>query len=83
MRQRILLELEKNYDCDIRQHLRKSNVVINALRGKVLLFHITTCQEMQQELVRNQIKLVMRLMVKDLDNLVKGNPCGSIGRWVV
>jgi hypothetical protein len=37
MRQRMWLELIKDYDCEINYHLGKANVVADALRRKLMM----------------------------------------------
>lgn len=52
MRQSQCQELIKDYEHEIKYHLSKTNVVIDALNRKVILPQITTHQELQQKLVR-------------------------------
>lgn len=59
MRQRQWLELAKNYDYELKYHLGKANVVIDAFSRKVFLSHITTHSELQYELGENKLRLLL------------------------
>ena len=58
MRQRRWLELVKDYDCDIRYHLGRANVVADALSRRVALSSLSVQRELQHELVREQIEII-------------------------
>lgn len=58
------LELVKDCGYDIRYHPIKANVVVNALSRKVMLSQSIAYWELQQELVRDQMELVIRLIAK-------------------
>lgn len=63
MRQRRWLKLVKNYHYDFRYHIGKANIMVDTLGRKVVLSHIIICRELQQDLVREQIEMVTRLML--------------------
>lgn len=56
MRQRRWLELVKYYDCDIRYHLGKVNIVMDAISRKVALSQLIVCKELHQHLARKVLR---------------------------
>lgn len=47
MRQRRWLDLVKDYDYEIKHHLGKANIVIEAMSRKIVLSQITTYLKLQ------------------------------------
>ena len=64
MRQRRWLELVKDYDCDIKYHLGKANVVADALSRNVMISQLTVQREIQRDMDREQIKLMIGALAR-------------------
>lgn len=58
MRQKLWLKLVKDYECEIKYDPSKANVVTNTLSKKAYLSQITIHRKLQQELVKEQIKVI-------------------------
>lgn len=54
------LELVKDYECEIKYHPGKANVVVYALNIKVVLAPIIAHYKFQQELVRKLIEVITK-----------------------
>lgn len=52
--------MAKDYECKIRYHSGKANMVTNAFSSKVFLSQITIHYELQQELVSEHIEIITR-----------------------
>jgi hypothetical protein len=84
MRQRRWLQLIKDYDCEINYHLRKSNIVADALSRKSTV-ELATLGISQPQLIKEFPGIGMevvdkgsfRIACKDQSHLVEG-PCAKI-----
>nr|GEV58928.1 hypothetical protein [Tanacetum cinerariifolium] len=71
MRQRRWIELLSDYDCEIRYHLRKANVVADALSRKVQDMPLrvrslvmSTCTDLSERILKAQLEVVKQENVK-------------------
>lgn len=64
MIQKRQLELVKYNDCDIKYHLGKVNVVVDALNRKVFLSQLMVQREIQIDLDLKQIKFMIEALAK-------------------
>lgn len=62
MRQRKWLEFVKNYDCDIKHQSGKTSMTAYALSRKVSLSQISVDRVFQQEIYKEQIKMVIKAL---------------------
>lgn len=64
MRKRRWLESIKDYDCEIKYHPRKVNVVVDVLSQKAFMSHIIVQKELQQKILKEQIEVVIYALAR-------------------